>query len=164
LPFPMRDSKRKDAPHWERSPEWTTFVWITISHMFFMVVSYVMRRGSSTIFQRTLKSHFEGHRAARGVWASGRRWHQISHKLDPVRKGVVGPALRAGRAQGVCKSGDREAILAASVTSLRMSCSRPAAERGPYLLFPALSHMQTLFGQRLVTWSIATATAHFLNH
>jgi hypothetical protein len=61
-------------------------------------------------------------------------------------KRVVGPAHRAGRAQGVCKTGDREAILAASVTSLRMSCSRPAAERGPYLLFPALSHMLTLFG------------------
>jgi hypothetical protein len=71
---------------------------------------------------------------------------------------VVGPALRAGRAQGVCKIRDREAILASSVASLRMSCSRPAAERGPYLLFPALAYMLTLFGRRLFTVEERTRT------
>jgi hypothetical protein len=62
-------------------------------------------------------------------------------ELDGVRKWLVGPALRAGRVQAVRKTGDREAILASAVTLLRISCSRPATERGPYLLMPALLHM-----------------------
>jgi hypothetical protein len=76
---------------------------------------------------------------------------RIGALARPCPKRVVGPALRAGRAQRVCKIRDREAILASSVASLRMSCSRPAAERGPYLLFQALAYRLTLFGWALTT-------------